>query len=79
VFKIGDRLSEKKRQNGNGRAICDATRGLEAGGGAICHRGVSDGSDGARPHSWSHSARREMFFADDEHDPAPQACKKVSD
>ena len=48
-FKIGDRQSEKKRRNGDLRAICDATRGLDAGHGVIRHQGVSDGSDGACP------------------------------
>jgi len=45
-------------------AICDATRGLDAGRGVFRHRGVSDGSDGARPLLQSHSARTEKFFAD---------------
>jgi len=49
LFTIGDRQSEKKRRNGNQRAICDATRGLDAGRGVVRHRGFSDGSDGARP------------------------------
>jgi len=49
LFNIGDRQSEKKRRNGGRRAICNATRGIDAGRGVICHRGVSDSSDGARP------------------------------
>jgi len=64
LFKIGDRQSEKKRRHGDRRAICDATRGLDAGHGVIRHRGVSDGSDGARRLWRSHSAWTEMFFAD---------------
>jgi hypothetical protein len=48
AFRI-DRQSEKKRRNGDSRAICNATRGIDAGRGVIRHRGVSDGSDGARP------------------------------
>jgi len=44
--------------------MCNATRGIDAGRGVIRHRGVSDGSDGARPLWRSHSARTEMFFAD---------------
>jgi len=32
--------------------------------GVICHQGVSDGSDGARPLRLSHSAWTEIFFAD---------------
>jgi len=48
VFRI-DRQNEKKRRNGDRRAICNATRGIEAGHRIIRHRGVSDGSDGARP------------------------------
>jgi len=64
LFEIGDRQSEKKRWNGDQRAICDAPHGLDARRGVIRHRGVSDGSDGARPLSRSHSARTDMFFAD---------------
>ena len=48
-FKIGDRQSEKKWLNSDRRAICNATRGIEAVRGVIRHRGVSDSSDGARP------------------------------
>ena len=54
----------KKQWNCDQRAMCNATRGIDAGRGVICHRGVSDGSDGARPLWRSHSARTEMFFAD---------------
>jgi len=64
LFKIGDRQSEKKRRIPDRRAICNATCGFEAGGGDICHRGVSDRSDGARPLWWSHPTRMEIFFAD---------------
>jgi len=64
LFKIWDRQSEKKQRNGDRRAICNATRGFDAGHGVIRHRGVSDGSDGAHPLWRSHSARMEMFFAD---------------
>jgi len=67
LFKIGDRESEKKLRNCNGRAICNATRGIDAGRGVIRHRGVPDGSDGARPLWRSHSARTDMFFADEIH------------
>ena len=49
--------------------MCNVTRGIDAGCGVIRHRGVSDGSDGARPLWRSHSARTEMFFADVPHDP----------
>jgi len=65
LFKIGDQQSEKKLRNCDRRVICNATRGIDAGRGVICHRGVSDGSDGARPLWRSHSAQTEMFFADD--------------
>jgi len=64
IFKIGDQQSEKKLRNCDRRAICNATRGIDAGHGVIRHRGISDGSDGARPLWRSHSARTEMFFAD---------------
>jgi len=64
VFRL-DWQSEKKRQNGDQRAICYATRGIDPGGGVIRPRGVSDGSDGARPLWRSHPARTEMFFADE--------------
>jgi len=37
---------------------------IGAGRGVVCHRGVSDGSDGVRPLRRSHSARTEMSFAD---------------
>jgi len=63
VFRI-DRQSEKKRRNGDRRAICYATLGVDAWRGVIRHRGVSDHSDGGRPLWRSHSARTEMFFAD---------------
>ena len=46
-FKIGERQSGKKWQNGDRRVICDPTRGVDTGRGVICHRGVSDGSDRA--------------------------------
>jgi len=39
----------KKRRNRDRTAMCNATRGIDAGCGVIRHRGVSDGSDGARP------------------------------
>jgi len=48
VFCI-DRQSEKKQRNGDQRATCDASCGIDAGHGVIRHRGVSDGSDGASP------------------------------
>jgi len=48
VFRI-DRQSEKKWRNGDRRAICNATRGIDAGRGVIRHRGVSDGTEGVRP------------------------------
>ena len=54
----------KKRRNCDRRAMRNATRGIDTGRGVILHRGVSDGSDGARPLWRSHSARTEMFFAD---------------
>ena len=63
LFIIGDRQSEKKRRNGNQRAICSATRSIDAGCGVMRHRGVSDGSAGAHPLWCSYSARTEMFFA----------------
>jgi len=65
LFKIWDRWSEKKHRNGDRRAVCNATRGIDDGRGVICHRGVSDGSDGVSPLWWSHSAQTEMFFADE--------------
>jgi len=40
-------------------------RRIGAGRGVICRRGVSDGSEGARPLRRSHSARTELFFADE--------------
>jgi len=64
LLKIRDRQSEKNRWNSDWRAICNATHGIETGCGAIRHRGVSEGSDGARPLWRSLSARTEIFFAD---------------
>jgi len=64
-FKIGDRQSEKKRWNSDRRAICNVTCGIKAARGVIRHRGVSDGSDRARRLWRSHTARTEIFFADD--------------
>jgi len=64
VFKIRDWQSEKKWQNGDRRAICNATRCIDARRRVHRHQGVSNGSDGARPLWRSHSARTEMFFAD---------------
>ena len=63
-FKIGDRQSEKKRWNCDGRAICNTTLGIGAGHGVSLHRDISDSSDGPRPLWQSHSARTELFFAD---------------
>jgi len=63
-FTKGYRQSEKKQRNCDRRAICDTTSGIGTGRGVICRRGVSDGSDGARPLWRSHSAQTEMFFAD---------------
>ena len=63
-FTIGYRQSQKKWRNCDRRVICNATRRFGAGRGVVCHRGGSDGSDGARPLWWSNSARTEMFFAD---------------
>jgi hypothetical protein len=40
MFKIGDRQSEEKRGNGDRRALCSATRSLDAGCGVIRNRGV---------------------------------------
>jgi len=64
-FEIGDRQCEKKQWNCHQRAICNVTRGIDAGRGVIPYRGVYDGSDAARPLWRSPSARTEMFFADD--------------
>ena len=67
LFKIGDRQREKKQRNSDRRAIWNATRGIESGRGVmIWHQGVSNSSDGARPLWRSHSARTEMFFADED-------------
>jgi hypothetical protein len=62
-FRIGERQSEYTQWNSDGRAICNATRGIEAGRGVIRHWCVSDGSDGAGPLWRSHFARTEIFFA----------------
>jgi len=64
LFKIGDQQSEKKQRNGDRRAICNATSGIDGGHAVIRHRGVSDGSDRVRPLWRSYSARTEIFLAD---------------
>jgi len=64
VFRI-DRQSKKKRRNGDRKAICYVLSGIDAGRGVIRHWGVSDDSDGARPLQRSHSARSEIFLADE--------------
>jgi len=56
----------KKRRNFNRRAMCNATRSIDAWRGVIWHLGVSGGTDGARALWRSHSARTEMSFADGE-------------
>jgi len=62
LFEIGDWQREKKRWNGDRRAICDATSCHYARRRVICHQGVSDSSAGERPLWRSHSAWTEMFF-----------------
>ena len=64
LFKIGDQQSDKKRRNSDRRAICHATRAIDAGRGVIRHKGVSEGSDGVCPLWRSRSTWTEMFFAD---------------
>jgi len=66
-FTMDYRGSGKKQRNWNLRPICNPTRCISAGRGVVCHRGVSDGSDGACPLWPSHFARTEMFFADGSH------------
>jgi hypothetical protein len=63
LFNIGERLCEKKRWNGDQRAICNLTHCIDAGRGVFHHRSVSDGSDRLRPLWHRHSVRTEMFFA----------------
>ena len=63
-FKIGEQQSEKKCWNCNGRAICNAMRGIDAGRRVCRRRDVSDSSDWLRPLWCSHSAQTELFFAD---------------
>jgi len=63
-FKIGDWPNAKRQWNSERRAIYNATRCIDSRCGVIRHRGVSDGSDGARPLWRSHSTRTEYFFAD---------------
>ena len=58
----------EKRRNCDRTAMCNATRGIDAGRWVIRHRGVSDGSDWVRPLWRSHSARTEMFFPDEQRD-----------
>jgi len=65
-FWLGEWQSEKKRLNCDGREICNAMRGIVAGYGVDSHQDVSDGSDALHPLWRSHSARTELFFADEE-------------
>jgi len=62
-FKIGDWQNEQNPWNSDQRAIWNATRRIDAGRGVIRHRGVSDGSEEARPLWQSHCAQMEIFFA----------------
>jgi len=61
---IGYQQSEQKWWNCDRRAICNVTRHMGPRSGVICHRGVSDASNGARPLWPSHPGLTEMFFAD---------------
>jgi len=61
LFNIGDRQSEKKRRNGDWRAICNATSGIDARRRVIRLRCVSDSSDGAHPLWRSASTLTEPF------------------
>jgi len=63
-FAMEYRESGKKRRNWNRRPICNPTRCICAGRWVVCHRGVSDGTDGAWPLWPRHSAWTQMFFAD---------------
>ena len=56
--------SKKNWRNCDGSVICNVMRGIGTGRRVICHWGLSDSSDGARPLWRSHSAQTEMFFAD---------------
>jgi len=62
-FKLGDRQSKKKQWHRNLRAICNSTRGFDAGHGVIRHQGVYDNSERVRPLWRSHSAWTKMCFA----------------
>ena len=64
LFKTRDQQREKNLRNRDQKAICNATRGIDAVHRGLRHRGVFDGSDGARPVSRSHPAQTEMFFVD---------------
>jgi len=63
-FKIWDRQNEKKWWNSDRRVICNAMHCIDAGCGVICHRGVSDSSEEARPLRQSHFAWMQYSFAD---------------
>jgi len=64
LFEIVDWQSKKKLGNCDGRAICNASNGIDAGHGVSRHWDVSDGSDGPHPLWGSHFAWTELFFAD---------------
>jgi hypothetical protein len=53
VFVSNRRPTEQekmvKQRNGDWRAICNVTCGIDAVCGVILHRGISDGSDRTRP------------------------------
>ena len=63
-FKIGDRQSEKKQLNWDGRATCNATCGINSRRGLSRHQDVSDGFVGLYPLWQSDSVRMEIFCAD---------------
>jgi len=63
-LKLETDRTRKKGLYNDHWAIWNAMRWIDAGHGVICHRVVSDGSDGARPLRWSHSDRTEMFLSD---------------
>jgi len=56
--------SREKWHHCDRRAICNVTRGIGAGRRVICHQGVSEGSDGARPLWRSPSTLTQPFRLD---------------
>jgi len=64
-FNMGDWQSERNQWSCDWRAECNTMHGIDTGRGVICHKGFSDGCDGAHPLWHSDYAWTEMYFSED--------------